>query len=157
MARTSAVAAGRRSGPAAGPPAGNVARPGRIRTLGPIAVLAIPLGLILVAFAVLRLWPCEGTSCGEPYLGAWGLVLFAFPTALATGLPWIVSPLNLALTVVTSLGLWVAFGLWAARRVTEDVDATWRAFWREVAFYAGGVVLGVVAGVLVLGLGVTLL
>jgi hypothetical protein len=157
VARTSAVAAGRRPGRAAGPPVGNVAQPGRIRTLGPFVVLAIPLGLVLVALVVLRLWPCEGTACGEPYLGAWGLVLFAFPTALATGLPWVVSPVNLALTVVTSCGLWVAFGVWAARRATEDVDATWRSFWREVAWYAGGVVLGVIAGLLVLGLGVTLL
>jgi hypothetical protein len=125
--------------------------------LGPLVVLAIPLVLVLLALAVLRLWPCDGTSCGQPHLGAWGLVLFAFPTALATGLPWFVSPVNLALTVVTSLGLWVAFGVWAARRATADVDATWRSYWREVAFYAGGVVVGVIVGLLILGFGVTVL
>ncbi len=115
-----------------------------------MAVLAVPLGLGLVATLVLRLWPCEGTGCGEAYLGAWGLVLFAVPTALAVGLPWIVSPFNVALALASSLAAWVMFGVWAARRATLDVDATWRTFWREVSVYAGGVVLGIVGGLLVM-------
>lgn len=127
-----------------------MARPGRIRALGPIAVLAIPLGLALVATIVLNAWPCDGTACSRPYLGAWGLVLFAVPTALPTGLPWVVSPINVALALLTSAGLWVLFGVWASRRATRDVDASWWDFWREVAFYAGGVVLGVVGGLLVM-------
>jgi hypothetical protein len=133
-----------------GPQGGTVARPGQIRTLGPVVVLAVPLALVLVAGAVLAAWPCDGTSCGEPYLGAWGLVLFAVPTALAVGLPWIVSPLNVALALASSLAVWVTFGHWAGRRVTRDVDATWGQFWKEVAFYAGGVVLGVLGGLLVM-------
>lgn len=140
-----------------GPASGTVARPGRIRTLGPLAVLAVPLGLVLLAAAVLRLWPCDGTACAQPHLGAWGLVLFAVPTALAVGLPWFVSPLNVALALLTSLAAWVTFGRWASDRVTRDVDATWSMFWREVAVYAGGVVLGVVGGLLVMGLVLTLL
>jgi len=109
-------------------------------------VLALPLGLVLLATLILRVFPCDGTACGKPYLGAWALVLFALPTALAAGLPWFVSPLNLGLALITSIGAWVLFGKWASQRVTKDVDATWASFWREVAFYAGGVVLGVVAG-----------
>lgn len=127
-----------------------MARPGRIRTLGPIAVLVVPLGLGLLAALVIRLWPCEGTACGEPYLGAWGLVLFAVPTALAVGLPWISSPINITFALITSLAAWVMFGKWAGRRATQDVDATWWDFWREVAFYAGGVALGVIGGLLVM-------
>lgn len=127
-----------------------MARPGRIRTLGPIAVLAVPLGLGLLATIILRVWPCEGTACGEPYLGAWGLVLFAVPTALAVGLPWVSSPINIALALLSSLVAWVLFGKWASRRATQDVDATWWDFWREVAFYVGGVVLGVIGGLLVM-------
>jgi hypothetical protein len=137
------------SGPA-GPSPGTVARPGRIRTLGPIAVLAVPLGLGLLAAIVLRLFPCEGTACGEPYLGAWGLVLFAVPTALAVGLPWVSGPINVTLALLSSLAAWVFFGKWASQRATQDVDASWWDFWREVAFYAGGVVLGIVGGLLVM-------
>jgi hypothetical protein len=140
-----------------GPPKGAVARPGRIRAFAPIAVLAIPVGLGLLAAAVLRLWPCEGTGCGEAYIGAWGLVLFAVPTALAVGLPWFVSPLNVTIALASSLAGWVLFGVWAGRRATEDVDATWWTFWREVGFYAAGVVLGVVGGLLVMGLVLTFL
>jgi len=118
--------------------------------LAPIVVLAIPLGLGLLAGAILRLWPCEGTACGEAYIGAWGLVLFAVPTALAVGLPWFVSPLNVTVALATSLAAWVMFGVWAGRRATADVDATWGTFWREVGFYAGGVALGVIGGLLVM-------
>jgi hypothetical protein len=125
-----------------GPASGRVARPGQIRALGPFAVFLVPVALVLVATLVLRLFPCDGTACGKPYVGAWGLVLVAIPTALASGLPWVVSPVNLALALVTSAGLWFLFGRWAGKRVTEDVDATWWSFWREIALYAGGIVLG---------------
>lgn len=128
------------------PTTGTVARPGRIRTLAPFAVLAIPVGLVLLAWLVLRLFPCDGTACGKPYLGAWGLVLVALPTALATGLPWWVSPVNLVVAVASSLALWVTFGRWAGQKATQDVDATWWSFWREVGFYAGGVALGLLLG-----------
>ena len=132
-----------------GPASGRVARPGQIRALGPVAVFAVPALLVLVATLVLRLFPCDGTACGKPYVGAWGLVLIALPTALATGLPWIVSPLNLGLALVTSAVVWFFFGRWASRRVTQDVDATWWAFWREVAVYAAGIAVGLVlAGLL---------
>jgi hypothetical protein len=145
---------GRREG---GPTTGRVARPGQIRSFGPVAVLAVPLALALVAAIIIQTWPCDGTACGKPYAGAWGLVLFALPTALATGIPWIVSPINVVLALGTSLALWVVFGRWASQRATEDVDATWWTFWREVAFYAGGAALGVVGGLLVMVTVVTFL
>jgi hypothetical protein len=44
----------------------------------------------------------------------------------------------------------VFFGKWASQRATQDVDASWWDFWREVAFYAAGVVLGIVGGLLVM-------
>lgn len=113
-------------------------------------VLVLPLGLCLLATLILRLYPCDGTACGKPYLGAWGLVLVAVPTALAVGLPWVVGPINLALAFVTSIAVWITFGRWAGRRATRDVDATWWTFWREVAFYAGGVALGLLGGGIVM-------
>jgi hypothetical protein len=117
---------------------------------------AVPGGLVLLAVLILRLWPCEGTACAQPYTGAWLLVLMAFPTALAAGLPWIVSPVNLAATIATSVGGWFAFGLWAGRRATRDVDATWRTYWQELGLMAAGVIGGVVFGLLVIYLFLTL-
>jgi hypothetical protein len=122
--------------------------------LGPVVVLAVPAALVGLGLLVLNLYPCEGT-CGQPSLGAWLLVLMAVPTAIAVGLPWIVSPLNIAVALITSLGGWLAFGVWAGRRATEDVDATWRTYWREVGFMTGGVVAGVLIGLA--GMGVVLL
>jgi hypothetical protein len=131
-----------------GPGPGVVLRPGRIRTLGPLVALAVPGGLVGLAVVILSLWPCDSTACAQPYAGAWLLVLMAFPTALAAGLPWVVSPLNVAVTLVTSIVGWVCFGLWASRRATEDVDGTWRTYWRELALMAAGVIGGVVVGLL---------
>jgi hypothetical protein len=133
-----------------GPAAGRVARPGQIRALGPVAVFALPVALVLLAQVIIRIYPCDGTACGKPYAGAWGLVLVALPTALAAGLPWIVNALNLGLALVTSAVAWFLFGRWASRKATQDVDATWWTFWREVAVYAGGVALGIVGGVVVM-------
>jgi hypothetical protein len=140
-----------------GPSSGTIARPGRIRTLGPVAVLAVPLALALLATLVLRLYPCDGTACGQPYLGAWVLVLVAVPTALAAGIPWVANPVNVGLALVSSVALWVTFGRWAGRKATQDVDATWWTFWREVGFYAGGVALGLVLGGVLMVVVLTLL
>jgi hypothetical protein len=131
-----------------GPAAGTVSRPGRIRVLGPLVALLVPGALVVVAAVVLGAWPCDGTSCAQPYSGAWLLVLMAFPTALAVGLPWIVSPLNVAAAVVSSVVMWIGFGVWASRRATSDIDATWWTYWRELAFMAGGVFAGILFGLL---------
>ena len=139
-----------------GPTAGAVARPGRIRTFGPVAVLALPLALGLLAGLVLAAWPCSGTGCAQPYAGAWGLVLVAVPTALALGLPWLANPVNVALALLTSAFLWVTFGRWASRRATRDVDATWWSFWKEVAVYAAGIAVGLGLGGLVMLVVITL-
>jgi hypothetical protein len=110
----------------------------------------VPATLAGVAGLVLAAWPCEGSACGTPYLGAWGLLLIAFPTALIAGLPWFASPVSIGAAVVSSLGVWVWLGLRAGREATRDIDATWRSYWRELAFLAGGVALGVALGGLTL-------
>ncbi len=139
-----------------GPGPGVVHRPGRIRTFGPLVAFAVPGTLVLMAVVILRAWPCDGTACTQPYGGAWLLVLMAFPTALAAGLPWIVSPLNVAATIVTSVGGWFVFGLWAGRRATREDDATWRTYWRELGLMAAGVIGGVLFGLLVMYLFLTI-
>jgi len=139
-----------------GPSSGPISRPGRIRTLGPLAALLVPGVLVGVAVVVLKAWPCDGTSCAQPYSAAWLLVLMAFPTALVAGLPWIVTPLNVLATLVSGIVGWMVFGVWASRRATRDVDGTWRTFWKELAFLAGGVVAGVLLGLAAIALWLSL-
>lgn len=129
-----------------------VARPGRIRLLGPVAALSIPGALLLVAGAAYLLYPCEGTACVKPTLFAYFLVLLAAPTALLAGLPWFINPLNLAVAIATSLLLWVFLGRFASRRATEDVDATWRSYAAELALVLAGIWGGIVVGLAVVGL-----
>jgi hypothetical protein len=124
---------------------GKVARPGRIRFYGPLVALLVPavvggIGLVIYNQS------CTGYECVRPSSTAWGLFLLVAPTAIVAGLPWFAGPLTYTATLVSSLVMWLAFGRWAARRATSDVDATWRAYWRELAF----IVLGLWAG---LGLG----
>lgn len=127
-----------------------MARPGRIRTLGPVVALLVPVGLIALASLLLSAWPCDGSSCAAPYVGAWGLLLLAVPTALLAGLPWFASPVTVGLALASSAALWVWLGVRAGRLATTDIDATWGTFWRELGFSLLGVGLGVALGGLVM-------
>ncbi|MCB1018058.1 MAG: hypothetical protein KDB10_23435 [Acidimicrobiales bacterium] len=138
-----------REGPA---PGSVVARPGRIRLLGPLAALLLPTALLGLAAAIFFGYPCEGSACVRPSLVSYFLVLLAAPTALLAGLPWFLHPLNVGLTVVSSVVLWVALGRWSARRATEDVDAGWRAYVAELALVLAGIWGGIVVGLAVVGL-----
>lgn len=140
LARVTARTAGTRGGRL-----GKVARPGRIRIYGPLAALLVPGVLLLVGLLIYN-QSCSGYECVKPSATAWGIFLLVAPTAIVAGLPWFAGPISLGATVASSLVMWLAFGRWAARRATDDVDATWRSFWRELAF----IVLGLWAG---LGLG----
>lgn len=129
-----------------------VARPGQIRRLGSVAVLLLPAALLAVAAVVFFAFPCDGAACVKPSLFSYVLVLLAAPTALLAGLPWFLHPLNVALAALTSLVLWLVLGRWAARRATEDVDATWKTYAGELAFMLAGVWGGIIVGLLVIGL-----
>lgn len=126
---------------------GKVARPGRIRFYGPAAGLLVPavvgaIGLLLYHQS------CTGYECVRPSSMAWGLFLLVAPTAIVAGLPWFAGPVTYGITAASSLVMWLAFGRWAARRATDDVDATWRAFWRELAFIVAGLWGGLALGML---------
>jgi hypothetical protein len=135
-----AVAAGRRRR------VRRVAKPGRIRILGPLLACVPALVLGTVALAVRVGWSCTSIGCVKPSLLSYGLVLLAVPTALLTGLPWLLGPVNVGGALATSALLWLVLGRWAAGRVTTDVDATWRDFWFEFGIMATGVWLGILGG-----------
>ncbi len=127
-------------------------RPGQIRRLGPVVALLIPAVLLVVAALTFFAYPCDGSACVKPSLLSYLLVLLAAPTALIAGLPWFLHPVNLAIAIGTSLLLWMGLGQWAARRATEDVDATWATYVGELAFMLAGVWGGIIVGLLVVGL-----
>lgn len=129
-----------------------MARPGQIRRLGPVAALVLPAVLLVVAALVFFAYPCDGVACVKPTLLSYLLVLLAAPTSLLAGLPWFLHPLNLALAAASSVALWLVLGQWAARRATEDVDATWTTYAGELAFMLAGVWGGIIVGLLVVGL-----
>lgn len=118
---------------------------------GGVAVLAVPLLLGALAALMLVLWPCEGTGCVEPSLAAWTLALVAVPTAIPSGLPWIVQPLNVAIAGATSLLVWILLGRLAARRAARTTGR-WRSYWIELAFMTGGIGVGLAVGFLAIAL-----
>lgn len=123
-----------------------VVKPGRIRILGPFLACLPALLLGAAALAVWVGWSCTSIGCVKPSMLSYGLVLLAVPTALLTGLPWLLGPLNVGGALASSALLWLVLGRWAAGRVTADVDATWRDFWAEFGIMAVGVWLGIAGG-----------
>lgn len=113
-------------------------------------VPALLLGV--VALGVWVGWSCSSLGCVKPSLLSYGLVLLAVPTALFTGLPWLIEPINVGGALASSALLWLVLGRWAAGRVTADVDATWRDFWAEFGIMATGVWLGIAGGFAVITL-----
>ena len=133
-------------------PNGFVARPGQMRSLGPVAALGVPAVLLTLAGVVFFVLPSEGSGGVKTALLAYFFVLLAIPTSILFGLPWILNPLTIGGAVVTSIVLWLMLGRWAGRRASANVDGTWRTYIAELLFMIGGVWAGIVLGLGVVGL-----
>ena len=70
-------------------------------------------------------------------------VVLAAPLLLTLGIPLGTGSGRILLGVVLSVVLWMLVGVLAARRATRSPVATWRDFWREYAWLAFGIWLGV--------------
>jgi hypothetical protein len=114
--------------------------------------LVPPGALLLLAGLVWVAWPCGGLECVAPSLAAFGLSLFALPTAVPAGLPLFATPVTIVLALVSSAFVWLTLGRWAARRATASPVATWRDWWRELAMLVAAMWAGVVGGLLVTAL-----
>lgn len=119
----------------------------RIRRLGPLAAL-VPAAILSVASYGL-LHDNAATSRGiagfaAAVLGAPGLMAFGVPLANGSG--------KVMLGALVSAVLWLLVGLVAARRATRSPVATWRNFWREYLWLAGGIWAGVVVSLVVVEL-----
>lgn len=115
----------------------------------------MPTSLLVLAGLAYFVYPCDGSACVKPTLASYLFVLLAAPTSLLAGLPWIIHPVSIAITIISSLVLWLTLGRWAARRATEDVDGTWRTFAGELGFMIAGIWGGIVVGLAVIGLWLT--
>lgn len=121
----------------------------RIRRLGPVVGLVPPAVLGAIAVAALH----DNTSSTRG-VGGFAAAVFAAPGMLAFGVPLASGTSKVVLGATVSGAVWFALGLVAARRATRSPVATWRDFWREFIWLAGGVWLGTVIALVVVQIAV---
>lgn len=112
---------------------------GRIRRGGPFLALLAPAALGAGAWLLLR--GNESTLRG---VAGFLLAVFAAPVMLVAGIPLTSSETARVVSIAASAAMWLLIGLVATRRATQRPVASWRDFWREYLWIAGGVWLGVV-------------
>jgi hypothetical protein len=110
----------------------------RVRALGPLLSLLPATVMGLLAIALLH-----GSTSTARGVGGFALAVLAAPGLLAAGVPLSTGGGAYALAIAGSAVLWLAIGVLAARRATRPPVASWRDFWREWAWPAAGVWLGV--------------
>ena len=118
--------------------------------MGPLLALAPPAAMGAVAWLLVH--GNESTLRG---VTGFLLGVLAAPVMLVAGVPLEGSTVVYAVSVAGSALLWLLIGMAASRRATRTPVASWRDFWREYLWLAGGVWLGtigaLVAANLVLG------
>jgi len=115
-----------------------------IRVLGAPAAL-LP-SLVLAGMALVLLRGNDSTARGAAgFLAA----ILAAPCLLLAGMPLTTGTGAWVGGVGGSIVLWLWIGTIAARRATRNPAATWRDYWREFAWLAGGVWIGTVGAFVV--------
>lgn len=112
----------------------------QIRRVGPLLGLLPPAAMGGVAWLLVH----GNESTVRGVLG-FLLGVLAAPVMLLAGVPLEGSSAVYLASVAGSAVLWLLVGLVAARRATRTPVASWRDFWREYAWVAGGVWLGTIA------------
>ena len=79
-------------------------------------------------------------------VGGFLLAILAAPALLVAGAP-LTTGHSHTLALVGSCALWILLGTIAARTATRTPVATWRDYWREYLWLAGGVWIGIVVAV----------
>lgn len=124
-------------------PGGPLAYRRRIRAFGPLLAL-VPPGL-LGAGGLALLAGSTGVSRGAP---GFLLCCLAAPALLLVGVPLTAGSSAYTTAVVLSVAVWLVVGVVAGRRATRRPASTWPAFWREYAWLAAAVLVGVVVALL---------
>ena len=128
--------------PASPVPRGPKAYRKQVRQRGPIAGLLLPAIIGLVGLMMLH----NNTQTWRG-IGGFLLSIVAAPVLLVIGAP-LTTGHSYALALLGSAALWVLLGTVAARIATRTPVATWRDYWREFLWLAGGVWIGVVVALL---------
>ncbi|MEN9646816.1 MAG: hypothetical protein RL238_3485 [Actinomycetota bacterium] len=122
----------------------------KIRGMGPLLGLVPPAAMGALAWLLVH-----GNASTVRGVAGFLLGVLAAPVMLVAGVPLEGSTAVYAVSVVASGLLWLLIGVTASRRATRTPVASWRDFWREYLWLAGGVWLGtvgaLVAANLVLG------
>lgn len=113
-----------------------------MRQRGPIAGLLLPALIGMVGLLLLR----NNTQTWRG-IGGFLLTIVAAPVLLVTGAP-LTTGNSYTLALLASAALWVLLGTTAARMATRTPVATWRDFWREYLWLAGGVWVGIVVALI---------
>jgi hypothetical protein len=119
----------------------------RIRLAGPVLALLIPCAMGATAW-----WLLRGNESTMRGVSSFLLAVLAAPMLLVAGVPLTSSPPARVAAVVASMLLWLLIGVLASRRATSSPVASWRDFWREYAWLACGVWLGVVGALVAVNL-----
>jgi hypothetical protein len=127
-------------------PQGPRAYRARLRRLGPIAGLIPPAAMGALAWLLLR-----NNTGAVRGVGSFVLGVLAAPALLVAGVP-LATGGSFAMGIAGSVLLWLLVGVLAARRATRTPAASWRDFWREYLWLAGGVWLGTIGALLVANL-----
>jgi hypothetical protein len=115
----------------------------RLRTLGPVVGLIPPAVLGLLSLLLTR----NSTSAGRGIAG-FALGVLAAPGLLVAGVP-LSSTSHYAPAIAGSAAFWFLLGLFAAVRATRRPVAGWGDFWRDYAWLAVPVWIGVGAALFV--------
>lgn len=121
-------------------PLGPRAYRSKLRGAGPVVALLPPGVLGLLSLLLLR-----GHTSLVRGIGGFLTAVLAAPGLLVAGAPLRSGRSVYLGAVVGSAVLWMVVGAIASRRATRVPAASWRDFWREYAWLAFGVWIGVVA------------
>ncbi len=135
----------RATGPAYAPvPAGPRAYRRSIRRTGALVALAPPAALGVLGIVLLR----GSTSLARGVAGFLASCMAA-PLLLVAGIPLEDGGNRFLLGIAASAVLWLLLGVWATVRATRSPVAAWGDYWREYAWLAAGLWLGVVGALVV--------
>ena len=115
----------------------------RIRRFGVFVALLPAAALGIAAVALLR----HNAQTGRGIAGFAAAVLAA-PALLAVGVPLTNDASRRSLGIAISVVIWIVVGVVATVRATRSPVATWRDFWREYAWLAAGLWIGVGVGLM---------